>query len=76
MSENINRPAGDFKWKPPVQNEVDGLVENLTKLDSGKNKGDVVLLGIERYKDHNAYRFSDGSRVEVRMPERKDRHSH
>ena len=70
MSENIIRPEDDFDWRPPVQSDVDELVENLTKLDSGKNKGDVVLLGIARYQNHNVYRFSDGSEIEVRMPER------
>lgn len=70
MSDKILTPDG-FDWQYPVQENVDGIVENLTKLDSGKNKGDVVLLGIARYKDRNVYRFSDGDEVEVKMPKKE-----
>ena len=70
MSENIIRPEDDYKWEPPFQSEVDELMRNLTRLDSGRNKGDVVLLGIARYRNHNVYRFSDGTEIEVKMPER------
>lgn len=34
-------------------------------------RGKTKLLGIERYKGYNLYRFSDGSEIKVKMPERK-----
>ena len=34
-------------------------------------RGKTKLLGIERYKGYNLYRFSDGSEIKVKMAERK-----